>query len=286
MKYLSKTLWLAVCMISIGTLGFAAPVAAQDATRTPLTLNQTVSGTVGPDEPITFTFEAPLTEDVIIEMQSDLPIRHDYTITTERFPLKTVETASYTGGGGSDRPASIVEVIPAYVLAGFSTPSVPTGVVPTGVTRTVEYTVVAFEEIGEPEVDFTLTTHTVAPVRIATPTGPEEPTVVTVNPSEPIQAFFLNAVPANDFAIDIEDTTGTITQVGNYDPIRQQRHQNFRFVDVFQGMFVYSYPQQDDPVLEGISKVRLHYYGGDTYRLIVWAEGPYTLTHTLPVLQS
>jgi hypothetical protein len=273
MKYLSKRLWLAVCMSVVGALGWGIPITAQSATV--ISLNESFSGTMPGDGSLTFTIEGnlPLDQDIVVRYQADGFVMSGHSVVTEIFPVTTTQTVTAAGGGGGDGPVTGMFVIPAYSR------TVPGTSLDGTVFRTGE---ISLFRPQSGDVPFTLTAYAVAPVYLDVSLF--EPQSVEVTPDSPVQVFHMDADITIPFGLEITDANGVSTHVDSTPGSPAQSGLNaFRYVDLFEGQFIGSYPQwhQGDPELQGVTLASLYYYGGMTFRLIVVADSPYTL-NTIP----
>ncbi|MEL7234693.1 MAG: hypothetical protein AAGK74_09360, partial [Chloroflexota bacterium] len=133
------------------------PAIAQDTAV--IDLNETITGTLlDINEEITYTFAAPLAEDIVVLYEGTGVVRDRYTVTTVTPGGTVTEEIPLQPGGGGDTPVSRQTLIPAFTLPQTLDDPIREQ------TRTIEFTLQ--RPIPGP-ADYTLTAHAVAPQRVA-----------------------------------------------------------------------------------------------------------------------
>jgi hypothetical protein len=220
---------------------------------------------------ISFDANLPLAQDIVVMYEADRVVMSGHSIITETMLETTTQTITAGGGGGSDDPVTGLFLIPAY-----------SRVVP-GITLDDRVRRTGNIQLVRPlagDVSFTLTAYAIDPVYMDV--NLSEPLAIEVIPDQPVQVFHLSADIAIPFGLEIIAANGASSQF-DHSPERaiQSGLNAFRYVDLFAGQFINSYPQwhQGDGELEGVTSVTLSYYGRGNFRIVVVADGSYTLNY-------
>ncbi|MCU0515111.1 MAG: hypothetical protein MUE40_21350, partial [Anaerolineae bacterium] len=233
MKHLLKILWLVpVMVVVVGTSDGSRPVTAQPAV---ITLNQPFSGTIAGNSDLVLSFAAnlPLTQDIVVQYEADGVLLSGHSVVTTNPPATTLHTITAAGGAGSDAPVTRLFLIPAYSRA------VPGTSLADRVSRTGEIRLV--RPLAGP-VSFTLIARAIDPVYLDI--NLLEPFAIEVTPALPVQVFHLAADITIPFGIEMVDVQGAASRFDHRPEIAVQAGLNaFRYVDLFEGQFINSYPQ-------------------------------------------
>lgn len=252
-------LLIAVCLNGAGVL-------AQETSA--LVIGESVTGTVEQGQPVTFTLELPLTQDVILALEADAVVLAPYSVTTST-PEETVTERVEQGGGGGDGAVATHQLIPAYILPDDETEP------PADVSRAVEVT------LTRPlngTANFTLTAYAIDPLRIDP--AASEPLEIEPTENVPFQVMLIDAPFDQPFAVQIEDLdedgmflwaayVPEMTQA--FDPLSESDTPLPTPVILDKG-FV-----QD--AVEGLQELEIYYSGQSTFRVVVESDSPYTLRY-------
>jgi hypothetical protein len=224
-------------------------------------LDQPVIGTLTSSRQIAYRFDMPVDQDVLFSYQSDKQVLPEYCITVTAPTPQERQCDRLQGGGGGDSPSSRAFVIPAMDQPDMR--------------QTVELVLMRPSRFEDP-ARYTILADAFAPQVVE----PGDRLTVEVDPDRPYQAYALDTNLTQPFVVQIEDADddGLSLWVAN-EPYRDR----YPKIDYYED--VQLFPQDvayidryDNPA--GISAIRIHYYGGTTFRVRVKAAGDYTLRFT------
>ena len=229
----------------------------EDGPSIPLTLGETTSGNLAPGEGITYTFDVPAGQDVVVTYDSTLVVMpSSCTIVTPVSSGEGETTCSSGGGGGGDGPVSYLNLFPGSDDA--------------GVQLTIELSLNRPESL-EGMASFELTASPVAPQSMTW-----DDMEVTPQDDQPYQVLTFDAALDAPFTVEIEDGAddGSFLWVAYQQPYRSpawtpsETHLPIPLAldDASGG---------EDAT--GLTEMWLYYLGAETFRLLVGATEPYVV---------
>ena len=218
----------------------------------PLEFNQTVNGELsGIGDTITYSFEVPVGEDVVVSYQADGMVLDSYCMNI--VTAASDERECYTEGGGGEGAVS-----PVRLIAATNRPNA---------RQTVEVT------LRRPLDGVARYALTVYPVPLQYLTLRQ---TITVDQERdlPYRVYTLDADPAQPFTIQIEDNDAT----GDFLWVASEPYQpNFPAISRERLVFL---PDVDGAWSDGLGFVQLYYLGGQTFRVLIAASNDYTIHST------
>lgn len=268
-----RQLWIGLVLIFAG-MGWLHPVFAQESV--PLELNKSIMGTLGEGESITYTFDIPFNQDVVVNYEADHLILSGYSVTTTMPETKTVQTKVAAGGGG-DGPGTTRFVIPAYSLQDEITQSQSQYM-----SRNVELTLYrAYEVLSS----YRLLVTTQKPQVLS---GTMQLTI-TPEASKDLQILAIRQGFADPFTVSYEPLNGdgSYLWVANVPSIWQPYTVSSEGLLIFPKFMDVARWREDADPNQGLT---LYYAGENNFRLLVYANEPYTINyfeHTYqPLIES
>lgn len=269
-----RQLWMWL-FISCAGIGWLHTVDAQEIS---LELNETVAGKLEEGEQVTYKFEIPVTQDVLVTYEADYVILSGYSVTIVTSDDETTDMLPMAGGGGSDDPVTRHFIIPAYRLPHVSTE------IPEDMRREVTLT------LGRPlegTATYTMSVFPIEPRRMSV-AGP-----MSIVPweSEAIQVMVIEQRLQDPFTVEIEalDDDGVFLWVANVPSIWQA----FETITASQEPLIapeFVDAARLDNNISSIQEMTLFYAGDENFRLVIHAAEPYTvhyLQHTYtPLLEA
>jgi hypothetical protein len=256
------------------------PVSAQD-DPIPFELGETIEGTLEGGEGVYYSFDLPVTQDVVVRYDATGLVLSGYEVTTRTPDGVSVEIEP-GGGGGGDVPVNIFFIIPAYRLPDAD------GTIDETEIDSISRSVVL--RLGYPAVDgaadYILDIFAVEPVRLN-----EENTPILIEPEPnedgrfPEQVFVFPGPMFLPFSVQIEELgeEGAFLWVAS-EPPRWARFGEVMPADnpLLKADFIDAARMNDyEDIEEGIQTLTLYQAGDETFRAVVQANTRYVLRYNI-----
>ncbi len=258
-----------VLLILLMTESWGNFILAQTNTSNPLTtkplpFNKMVSGQLrGKSETVTYTFDIPVNQDVMIEYRANKLVFSGHCIFTDDSLPDEAHCIKY-GGSGGDRPVNSYELFPSY-------------------GENQQHVTITLVRVLDGAATYQITAHLITPQAI----NLGEKILGIPDSSQSYQTYTLDVDPAASFAVEIEDEAAD----GNFLWVAHQSFIRETFPDVEKQLFLPQYIDwaNSENGAVGINNLELYYLGGHTFRVLAQSSKNYNLVSNLikiPVLDE